>query len=121
MYVTDMKVFLLPLAIYKETKLSRQEVFEVFATLCCGTVIILVAICRFVVSYLITVVPVFYWCRSTYSTGLVNSLDTLGTVEHCTAIIIVCLPVFKPLIRRPKHERIGSVPIHTSALNTMQK
>jgi hypothetical protein len=115
-------VFLLPLAICQETKLSGQELFEVFATLGLGMVVIIVATCRFVISYVVTVVPVFYWCKSyLLLSDDLTSIDTLGTAEHCTAIIIVCLPVFKPLIRNMRRERIGSIRIHTSALGVTRK
>jgi hypothetical protein len=114
---TDILVFLLPLAITKEIKLSRQEVWELLATLCLGVITILVSISRFVTTHVVIYASTEY-CKLLIAQFLTADIsDILCTTEQAISMIIVCLPALKPMIHRQKKHRQHSISVHTTILD----
>jgi len=100
---SDLIFFLLPLAITREIKLSRQELWELLATLGLGVITILVSISRFVTTHIVVEASTEYYI--------------LCTTEQAISIIIICLPVLKPMIHRQKKHKQQSISVHTAILD----
>ena len=94
--------------------MSNREYIELFATLGLGAFTIVVSVARFTVTH-VAAHSNAYWCMYAPKSWT-NNIDLFGTIEQCTAIIVVCLPVLKSLLRRRKNFQREAT-LQTSALD----